>query len=525
MSAHGWFTAVIAAALLVPTLFVASASGLSCAAVDIRDALREADAAFIGRRVDVPQIQDPRPQDLPMQFAVETWVKGDFGSPVTVASAWTQPQPGQRVALILSLHDGVLRVNDCANVEPEVLLAIIGASAEPESDAPAALLIAGDFGASRMMALDAEGLLVGYGDGEGTVESIVVCPGGQRVVELGADHEHQRPWFVAVRDVATMEIMSEIRLGPMEELPGAPVCRDGEASDMLMYLGGIGIVQLADQTVLHPGDWAGVTLGAGLGVISERLPVPEGEIERIRLLVLDLATGVLTPLYESPEEPTYIMSLALSPGGAHVGLVEQPVRIAARDGLALHLFDTRQGRLLSTRNLPLPDECFDCWSQLVWADDARLVLRTQGPVGDEGGLFTEVRLLDVPDLTDAGEPWSGWQAAPSVAAAGLLLGIDRSDGLPWLLAAPLSGGEAVAVRAIDTLDATALAALPGFDEAAGVALLTAAAERTPAPTPEPAAAPGPEPETVSASAIAAGALAAVLVVFFGASLARRRMAR
>lgn len=126
------------------------ARACSCAATDPVDALREADAAFVGTlvRKDGPTITGGgfnTGQDVGYHFRVERVLKGDLPAAVTVRAALDGASCGLefhgdlRTGLLLTADDGRWRSSLCRQVDADRLLAVAGGTshAPPPDEAPA----------------------------------------------------------------------------------------------------------------------------------------------------------------------------------------------------------------------------------------------------------------------------------------------------------------------------------------------------------------------------------------------------
>ncbi len=469
---------------------VPPARALSCVPIDIHDQLRDARFAFIGR----PTAEVPGPQPFPRQFLfdVEVWVKGNLGSPVMVRGfEWSTPEIGQRMAMIAGVHeDGTLRDLECVGTSPETLLAIAELETEPRSTDPPALLVGGEFGPARVMALDGQGRLAGLGPGEGAVVAMAGCPGGRRSVELVAEFAYSPPGIIAVRDLATLDIVREASLPFVESgfsWPAALSCRDENGDEVMFGLPGEGIQRWADGLEpLHDGFFTAFAIGSRWAVVAGAQGIPE-EGGSASLSLLDLATGDETPLAPTPT-PMQPTAFAFSPDETHLAYFGTTPYNHQPAGMFVHVIDLSSGELVASRSLPAPQFCDSCWGDVAWLDDQTLLVRDRR-WDERDDIVSTVRILSLPDL-EPGDELSGGQANVAQVAAGVLLTIDQAGGGHRLVAMRLDDGREVEVRALATNNASSLLALPAFDAAAAAAY-TSQTPPSPAPASPGPASPGP----------------------------------
>jgi hypothetical protein len=506
---------------------VSPARALTCIPVDIHDALRDADYAFIGRpQAQVGPASQPTRQFL---FDVELWVKGDLGTTVLVTGfEWSEVQVGRRTAMIVNrTDDGQLRDNPCVWTEPETLLAVAELYATPLSTNPPALLIGGSFGAGRVMALDSTGQLVGLAAGDGTVLSMAACPGGRRVVELVSDDAWGSPAWVAVRDTSTFQVVREVGGLGFRDVgfagSRAVSCRDEEGSEVLLGLPGLGIDRVSERLEpLHAGSFATLAIGDAWAVVFETDEHVEGAA--LDLQLLELATGERTPL-APPTDRTDPIAFAFSPDDSLLALFGRTPYESRQGGMFVHLYAVPSGELLSTALIPAPREC-SCSGDLTWMANGEVLIRAQHWT-ERGAQASSILVYSTPELELVSE-WPGGEGDAAVVAGGVMLTIDRSAGYAQLVATSLNDGRRVALRPLATSIATSIVALPALDEQAAAALLEQVTPESPGPqSPMPGAPLVGQPTQPTAAMdpglIVGLALVVLVVLLVGGVLARRRL--
>ena len=206
----------IAVALAVTLSVFAFADGpahaCSCAIGDPRDALHASDAAFVGALVS----KDVNDQKAIYTFSVETSVKGDLGDSVDVESAaygaacGFEVRVGRRIGILLRLQgDGDWAGGLCTQIDPGVLVAAGEPLPVPNGEGPIRMIVGGNFGEARVLALDGLGRTLGYGYGEGDVLAVAMCPGMERFVEAVS---FDGVGSLSVRETSTLEIVRDVPL-------------------------------------------------------------------------------------------------------------------------------------------------------------------------------------------------------------------------------------------------------------------------------------------------------------------------
>jgi hypothetical protein len=158
----------------------------SCALPDARAALAQAEGAFVGR---LESRRDTDRQAV-LTFSVERALKGPIGATIDVrtaangAACGIEVPVGTRVGLVLDRRGGSWRGSLCWQSDPEELLAAALPLPPPSGRGPVALVLGGEFGDVRLLALDARGRTLAYGRGGGRTGLVSVCPGGGLLAEL-----------------------------------------------------------------------------------------------------------------------------------------------------------------------------------------------------------------------------------------------------------------------------------------------------------------------------------------------------
>ena len=165
---------------------VESGRACSCALPDPRAALAQADGAFVGTLVSRRQLE----QQAMLVFSVEKSLKGSIGRTVEVRTAASgagcglEAPVGTRVGLVLERRGGAWHGYLCWQFDPAELLAAALPLPAPNGRGAVALVVGGEFGDARLIALDARGRTLAYGKGGGRAGLVSVCPGNARLTEI-----------------------------------------------------------------------------------------------------------------------------------------------------------------------------------------------------------------------------------------------------------------------------------------------------------------------------------------------------
>lgn len=196
--------------LLGIVVFDAPALACSCGLGEPRDALAQADAAFVGVVTRAGAVFG----DTTYRFDVEADLKGNLAEEIELdgggSTCALAVGPGERVGLLLSEYDGHWTAGLCSQIDPDVLLLAGSAYPEPDGVGPIRYLVGGGFGAVRVLALDARGRTLAYGAGDGDVSALDACPGDRRFAE--GVSTPSRGALVVLRKTTSLEILRSVRL-------------------------------------------------------------------------------------------------------------------------------------------------------------------------------------------------------------------------------------------------------------------------------------------------------------------------
>ncbi|MGZ8571312.1 MAG: hypothetical protein ACXWW5_03710 [Actinomycetota bacterium] len=388
-----------------------TAHACSCAEPEPRDAIASHDAAFVGTLIDrreggpdIPAWDDLRVDTF--RFTVEHDIKENLGTEVEVVassdgtSCGLEVPVGTRTGLFLTLSNDAWTSGLCSQVQPEKLLAAADPLPAPEGQGPIRLLVGGNFGEARVMALDARGRTLAYGYGEGDVYDIAVCPGGHRSVESVTK---RRNGSLVVRDVASLAVIRRVPI-VQTQFPSIYLvaCLD-ERGDHLLA-----IDEVHPETRVHEVQGDDVTVvfaaRAAWGAAVED-GVPYLVIDRTRFGSVDIETGRFE---EITRLPAHTNSVRVSPDGRWVA--------ATRFGDELPgdivLISTEDGASTSTTLGASGDV-----ARIQWLADDRLLFLPLGETIDRLTVF------DVPSMDEIVGA-DGWHAYEAAVAGDVVYGFD-----------------------------------------------------------------------------------------------------
>ncbi len=440
-------SATLAVAVLA-ALASGSAQACSCAIVDPRAGLTEADGAFIGVLVK----REEQVSSALLTFRVEEVFKGEIGSTITVrtslsgGSCGIELSSGGRTGLLVTRQDGGWSGHLCWQVEPAKLREAARPLPRPEGTPPAALVVAGSFGGMRVVSLDARGGTIAYGRGSGQAGALSVCPGGRSMVEVAEPAAGAPEGAGAVLIVRTVPGLTVVRRQPVgfSWFASELRCLDRLGSRSLVFVAPLAPTASWSRVVLVTGRgertrWAGRAAAAHLGTRYVHLTTgKDGDT----LTRLDLATGRRARLGRVP----YAMfALRPSPDGRRVaGLSPGRPREGRLQHVRVVVFDVDRARFRAAA-LASPESTTGA---VGWIADDRLVFL---PLDIPG----RIRVFDPALRVIAG--LGGWYANAVALDGTRAYGSDRQGNL---VSATLPGGPVRALGHLPGPLTRAIAAVP-----------------------------------------------------------------
>jgi hypothetical protein len=388
----------IAIAMLTSLLVMSGAhpaAACSCAGGDPRDRLEAADAAIVARLKE--KTVDPDGQRAVYRFKVAEWVKGDGGTFVDVHSAaygaacGIEAKIGQRIGLFLYLDpdEEVWTSGLCSQISPRKLRAAARPLPDPDGEGPVRYVVGGNLGPNRLIALDARGRTLAYGEGEGHTQAIDACPGGGRLVETASV---DGSGVVVVRRTGSLDVLRRVLVVRttwphlydvtcLRRLGGRVLVAEEHGREWWIHLLRWG----RDRVVWH-GDAANAYLVGGKAFV-----VKGGALWRLSLDGGGLSRIMSLPGGDQRVEP--------SPTGRYWAYVRYGGAVPSEPPSEIRVFDRRDGSLDRYALQGSND-----WGEVAWIDDGRLVY-APGP-GDDDTLF----VLEVPGLRRVARV-DGWSSS------------------------------------------------------------------------------------------------------------------
>jgi hypothetical protein len=417
---------------------VESGQACSCALPDPRAALAQADGAFVGTLVSRRQLE----QQAVLEFTVDSTLKGSIGRTVEVrtaangAACGLEAPVGTRVGLVLERRGGTWHGYLCWQFDPDELLAAAKPLPAPSGRGPVALVVGGEFGDVRLIALDARGRTLAYGKGGGRVGLMSVCPGRARLTEIAYTGTATT---LVVRTTRTLRIVARRQL----HLPGrryAQRLRCQERSGAAVVVFARGPTNTPAGSALYRVElgrvaeiWRGSAYDAAITATSGYL---SAGIKGKALLRVDLRGRPVRQIAGLPDATT---SLALNRTGTLLAGIQIRTDRSARV-VRIDLGGTRAK--VSTARFPANEGL----AQVFWLPSGRLLF-----VPAYG---TTTRLLDASLRTRSRFRWT---AATAALAGSQMYGTDISVAL---FRAELPSGPMRVVRRLPGRPTLIVAAAP-----------------------------------------------------------------
>jgi hypothetical protein len=313
---------VVAASL---TAGIEPARACSCALPDPRETLARGDGAFVGTLVSRRQVD----QHAVLVFSVEKTLKGSIGGTVEVSTASNgaacglEAPVGTRVGLVLERRGGAWHGYLCWQFAPEELLAAALPLPPPNGRGPLALVVGGEFGDVRLMALDVRGRTLAYGRGGGRAALVSVCPGKLRLAELAYTGSGTT---VAIRNTRTLRVLRRHALSlPGQRYAQRFACEDRSGSSVVIFAHGPSGDSPAKGALYRVRSgrpvalWQGAAYDAGMS--SSKAFLSAGTSGKA-LLRVDLATGRVARVATLPGATT---GLALARSGTRLAGIQARV--------------------------------------------------------------------------------------------------------------------------------------------------------------------------------------------------------
>ena len=365
------------------------AKACSCYIGDVRDALDEADGAFIGTYLAQRPVNPAEPWGQAIfTFSVQEEVKGELAETVEVR-AQTQSSAcglgtggGEQIGLLLyTTRSGAWTSSSCSQLSPEQMREAASELPAPTGEPPARFVVGGSFHNEHSVSMNANGEIVAYGGPGNEPESegveLAPCPGSQRVVEIVSLYRHNAR--LIVRDLSSFEIERQFDL-PFGKRPyrrqyvTAVVCRDEAANDIYLFasnyhFGGYDNATSYLQRVGPDGPGPLVRGDAQQASFTRDHAFLNGGTNGRRITRIDLDTGQRSFVARVPPRPG---PLTLSPDGTMLaGIAAGRDNYEAPPSRAVLIKLGPDPRVIS-RSLHAKYMTGD----VRWIDDQRLVLLT-----------------------------------------------------------------------------------------------------------------------------------------------------
>ena len=456
----------VIAAFLIST-YPQTARACSCAGpIDLRKAIDESEAAFVGTLIDKRDTGQGQFGDESIYvFEVETWVKGDLGDRIEVVSASSGAScgleffDGDRTGAFLRMENGELRSSLCEQVDADALLAAASGPVISQTGI-GHLLVGNGWSNPGLTVLDESGAtvteLTPRGEPEpftGTTQ-LEPCPGSRFAVQLVSEQAH-------VWDLRTLTISASYHaVSETGDMWVTTIsCRNDEASSLFAVArseSGASLYELVpewDKIIDLPGEtWHICTSYVIAQMGHENDPT-----------LVDIETGAQTRIHETPPGALQAINVAPHPSEERLAMLETRFSGEGPVESTLFILDTA-GQTIESYEIP-----WESYSP-TWVDDDRLLVqaydfddwqRSFGYVFDTS--TGDTRVID------------GWRGTDPVADGSMIYASDGGD----VVVASLDTGQ---VDRLVTLPTQSAGPLVLLEEAAPVATTTTTGEPATEPT-------------------------------------------
>jgi hypothetical protein len=281
--------------------------------------LEQADGAFVGTLVATDRDEPVTDTGtlIDYEFDVEAVLEGDIGETITVKSAADgaacgfEMPIGERVGVLLERSGGEWQGNLCWTLDADVLLEAAGGPPPPVVGSPPHVIVSAYMGEAGLVALDRDGRIVGYGEGEPTW-LMAACPDDATFIGTGRGSTVRRWSFADLRQTGELDLGSDAASGFYNLVCTGPdefysLSATGEATDLPQMV----LTRVAGDSIEVISETVESLIQTESGLLAIGY---DGVINRV-----DLATGALEQIMESIGDVRgKLAAVAPSPDGRHL---------------------------------------------------------------------------------------------------------------------------------------------------------------------------------------------------------------
>lgn len=389
------------------------------------DVVGSAEVAFIGQLVSSERIDPPESEllDLRYELTVEEPVKGVetgdrvtmFGSTAMTSCGTTELDESLPMHAIVTGRSGDRFVADstpfCGLVPTVEELRAIDLGLPPTSRGPVSLVVTGQLGWAEMVAYDAAGSPVSYGDAAPLSSRPVICPSSDRLVHFEQE-TLDGPGVMVTRDVGTLAELDRIALdGVAVGAPRSPFDVAGTELTCLAPTGDDALWTISPYQSPEPSRFVRIRPASGGGVSEISQPgvthatfdprtmtvvaVADGALVRWRIDDLAAAEPIATVI-DVADPPTAVVVIAPDAGdGWWLGIGSADGGVATRLSTLAHVAGD------GTTERWAVDPPVDVYSSAVVVDDQFFTATFRLPLPAAGSSVTGAVVTPVEEPTDA----------------------------------------------------------------------------------------------------------------------------
>jgi hypothetical protein len=415
----------IAGALVVRSAESAGACDCAGTSPSVADVVGSAEVAFVGWLVSSERLDPPESEllDLRYELTVEEPVKGVetgdrvtmFGSTAMTSCGTSELDESLPMHAIVTGRSGDRFVADstpfCGLAPTVEELRGVDLLLPPTSRGPVSLVVTGQLGWAEMVAYDAAGSPVSYGDAAPFSSRPVICPSSHRLVHFEQE-AFDGPGVMVTRDVGTLAVLDRIALAgvaageprsPFDVAGSELTCLAPNGDDALWTISPYQSLEASRFVRIRPESAGGVSEISQPGVThatfdprtTTLVAVADGALVRWRIDDLTAAEPIATVI-DVADPPTAVVVITPDAGdGWWLGIGRADGGVATRLSTLTHVAGD------GTTERWAVDPPVDVYSSAVVVDDQFFTATFRLPLPAAGSSVTGAVVTPVEESTEA----------------------------------------------------------------------------------------------------------------------------